>query len=278
MPPLPDDFHPFSLLHAFSLLWTLGPLILACRIGRRSLARNRIDTEQTLTHTWAGFIIAINLWSLVYWHVTNFDIQVSLPIQLCDLACLIAPLVFLTHWRWPRTILFFWGIGLSTQAFITPTVEQGPAEVRYYLFWLVHLGIVGTAIYDAVVRRYRPTIRDLLLGIAATVLYTLVMIAVNHFLDANYGFVGNQLRAAPTIIDKLGVWPGRIFTLAAIVITLFCIMWFVANLVDRIAPARPPTRARGLIHCRKCGYDLAEISAKSDHCPECGTPIASPGV
>lgn len=289
-------FHPFTWMHLVSAAWTLALMIGACRLGRALLARQRLDGERRLADAWAGFAVCVNVWSLVYWNLPGqFDLRESLPLQLCDLACLNAPLALLTHRRLPRALSFFWGIGLSTQAWVTPTLLEGPAHEKYYLFWLVHLSIVGTAVYDLAVRRYRPTLRDLLMAVAATIVYALAMVGVNHFLDSNYGFVGNQLRSTPTLVDRLGPWPDRVFIMAGIVVGGFTLMWAVAAVLSgRGGGARPAPSGRGgrerggrrrsrakggvLLHCSKCGYDLSEIADRADHCPECGTPITPPGV
>lgn len=301
---LPDwavHFHPFSRSHLISAAWTLALMIGSCWLGRVFMARQRLDLEQRLSDTWGGFAVCMNVWSLVYWSLPGqFDLRKSLPLELCDLACINAPFVFLTHWRLPRALSFFWGIGLSTQAWITPTLQEGPADEKYYLFWLVHLVIVGSAVYDLAVRRYRPALRDLLMAVAVTIAYALAMVAVNHFLQSNYGFIGNQLRATPTVVDRLGPWPQRVFIMAGIVIGGFVVMWLAAMALDRIqlggsgahralrpAPAgqtaKPRSRRGGrkntiLLHCSKCGFDLSEVAGRTDHCPECGTPITSPGV
>jgi hypothetical integral membrane protein (TIGR02206 family) len=303
LPEWAVTFRPFTWMHGVSLVWTLGLVIGSCWLGRRWMARQRLDLEQRLSDAWGGFVVCVNVWSMVYWNLPGqFDLKESLPLQLCDLACLNAPLVFLTHWRLPRAISFFWGVGLSTQAFVTPTLLEGPGHEKYYLFWLVHLGIVGSSVYDMVVRRYRPGVRDLLMAMAVTIVYALAMVGVNHFLQSNYGFIGNQLRTTPTVIDKLGPWPERVFIMAGIVLGGFVVMWGVATLVDGTlwgggggvgGGAGGRTRRTGmaaakaggrrgksglLLHCSKCGFDLSEVAQKSDHCPQCGTPITSPGV
>lgn len=289
LPGWAATFQPRSWVHLLSLIWTIGPIVLACRLGRSWLARGRIDLEQRLAAAWGGFAVCTNIWSIVYWHLPdNFKPDESLPIQLCDLACMLAPLVLLTDWRWPRALVFFWGLGLSTQAFFTPTVLEGPAHMKYYLFWLVHLVIVGTAVYDLVVRRYRPTIRDLVLTIAAGIVYLLAMLFVNDRLDSNYGFVGNKLRQAPTLVDRLGPWPDRVFMIAGIAVTLFVVMWLAVTLIDRAATrGRDGSARRGrrseakrpaILHCSKCGFDLTTVGQPTDDCPGCGTPITPPGV
>jgi hypothetical integral membrane protein (TIGR02206 family) len=222
-------------MHAVSLLWTVGLIVGSCVLGRR-WRDARPDLEQRLAFGWGGFLICVNLWSIVYWSLPGtFDVRESLPLQLCDIACLLAPLVYMTAWRWPRTLLYFWGIGLSTQAFLTPTLQEGPGHMKYYLFWLVHLGIVGTAIYEVVVRRYRPQLRDLLVATAISIGYLGAMLVVNPLTDGNYGYVANTRPDRPTIIDKLGPWPGRVAILTAIVLAIFTALWGAWRLVPRKA-------------------------------------------
>ncbi len=178
--PLPSttpwwsEFHSFTIDHALALAWTLPLIIISCWLGRRWLNHpsassptsairhptsdialshsNGLPTldgpakERQLCSAWAGFIICSNLWALVYWlQPAHYDITKSLPLHMCDIAGLLAPLLFLTHWRPIRSMMYFWGIGLSTQAFITPTLLEGIGEQRYWLFWLNHLAIVGSA-------------------------------------------------------------------------------------------------------------------------------------
>lgn len=278
-------FRPFGWMHALSLAWTLGAMVAACWLGRRWLARGRYDLEQRLASAWGGFCLCVNVWSIVFWSLPGqFNVRESLPLQLCDIACLIAPLVLLTGdragVRWARTLVFFWGIGLSTQAFFTPTLLEGPGHMKYYLFWLVHLAIVGTAVYDIAVRRYRPTVRDLLVAIAATLVWAIGVFFLNTAIGSNYGYIGNTTPEAPTIIDRIGPWPQRVFILTGIVIALFVAMWFFANLFDRIRPSSRLRPRTALLHCSKCGFDLTSTptARSADHCPECGTPVTQPGV
>lgn len=249
-------FAPFTWMHIVTLVWVLSAIGVSIALGRRwrsgtPAAAPRPELEARLAAAWGGFVIAINLWSILYWNLPKslggmFDRAESLPLQLCDLACLLAPLVFLApRLRWPRALLFFWGLGLSTQALVTPTVLEGPGHMKYWLFWLVHLAIIGSGAYDLVVRGFRPGVRDLMLAAAATVLYALAMVPINRAWDANYGFIGNRLRATPTLVDRLGPWPERIAVMAAIVMGLFILMFAAARLVARLENRAAARRAAG---------------------------------
>ena len=223
------SFHSFSITHGVTFLVCAILVIASCTLGRLWRRAGTMDTrEGRLSTAWGGFVLGVNLWSWVYWMLPNrFDARESLPLQLCDIGCVIAGVAYLTKWRWPKAIIYFWGMGLSTQAFITPTLKFGPGHMEFWLFWLVHLSIVGSAIYQLVVHRYRPTTRDLVLTIVVSMVWVGAMLGINAILGSNYGYVGNTTPERPTIIDSLGPWPGRVFILIVIANTIFLALWAI---------------------------------------------------
>ena len=231
-------FRPFTLDHVIALAWT-GTLIAgSCWLGRRWLKRGEAMKERQFAAMWGGFLVGINAWSIAYWLApARFDAGESLPLQLCDIAALTAPLVFLVPgWRLPRALMYFWGIGLSTQAFITPTVGQGPGDVRYWLFWFIHVAIVGSAVYDLVVRGFRPTRRDLVWTWCVTFVWVAAVFVLNIVMHrsgiagANYGYVGETTPESPTVIDRLGQWPARAGVMVLLVTAIFVALWAVWRL------------------------------------------------
>jgi len=233
-------FEPFSWVHGVSVALTILPIVAACVLGRRALAQARPDRERRLTHTWAGFAIGVNLWAVIFWQLPEqFDPRVSLPIQPCDIAALVVPVALLTRWRWPSTILFFWGIVLSAVGVVFPaTLQEGPALVNFYLYWLVHLVIVGSASYIFAVREYRPEKSDLRTTMGVTAAYFLAMAVVNDLLDANYAFIGRTGSGALSDIDSVAPWPDRAVVLVAFVFLMFLGLWHVAR---RPRSGRPTT-------------------------------------
>ncbi|QKK09039.1 MAG: TIGR02206 family membrane protein [Planctomycetota bacterium] len=153
-------------------------------------------------------------WRLVWYLLPrNFDWYESLPLHLCDLAAWVAPLALLTQLRWLRSLLYFWGIGLSTQAFFTPVVEGGYGHFSYWLFFVGHLHIVGSAVYDVVVLGYRPRLRDWGVVTLLSLAWIVPVTVFNVLMDVNYGYTGNTAPGGTTLIDYLGPWPWRIGTI-----------------------------------------------------------------
>ncbi|MDX9910946.1 MAG: TIGR02206 family membrane protein [Phycisphaerales bacterium] len=220
-----DTFHSFSLPHAIVVLAFILATGASCVLGRRWRGR---PAERMLRLAWAWTTIAWQSAAVVWWLLPrNFDLYESLPIHVCDLAAWIAPLALLTQRRWLRTMLYFWGIGLSTQAFLTPVLQEGPTYLKFWLFWVGHTQIVGSAVYDLVVLRYRPTRRDFITAFTISLVYILAALAFNIAMHTNYAYVGNSAPDRPTIIDALGRWPLRVLWLSMIVTVLFLVLWLI---------------------------------------------------
>lgn len=231
-------FQAFSATHATVLVTFAVATAVACAAGRRWRETPRLAQGERAV----GFaMFVVWLAAQVYWFVPgNFKIDEALPIHMCDLTGLIAPLVLLTRRRALRALLYFWGIGLSIHGMLTPVLEDGPSHVRFWLFWLTHASIIGTAIYDLVAGGFRPNRRDWLLAIVGCAAWLALVLVVNLSLDVNYGYVGNVTPERPTVIDQLGPWPARVFKMIVAVLVLFTVMWLPWEL-----PKWRRTRKRG---------------------------------
>lgn len=207
MPFWTDDFAPFTLLHGLSTAF-----FFAC-IASFLLVAHRVSGtahERTFRRAWIAFVVLFQTCFLA-WHLWpgHFDVRISLPLQMCDLVPLIAIPALGMRSRPLLAIVFYWGLGLCTQAFITPTLQWGPASVRFWLFFGTHAQIVASAMYAPIALKFVPTFRDARTAMMAIIPYGVVATLVNLAFDANYGFGGRTKPANPTILDKLGDWPVR---------------------------------------------------------------------
>lgn len=174
-----------------------------------------------------GVVVLTQATNLTYFALpAQRDLAQSLPLHLCDVAGLLAiATLLLPRVRVLPMLLFAWGIGLSTQAFVTPVVPTGPTTFRFHLFFASHLSIVGPAIFVVASRLFRPRPSDVLGSFALTALYGGLMILLNTQTGWNYGYVGNTTPDKPTIIDALGPWPFRLLPLGAIILAIYAIIF-----------------------------------------------------
>jgi len=151
---------------------------------------------------------------------------------VCDVTTLCVPLALLGGRRMPRALLYFWGLGLSTQGVLTPDLQDGPGQVGFWMFWLAHFSVVGGALYDVIARGYRPTWHDYRRAVGIGLVYIALLFGLNMCLGVNYGYVGQAEPGQPTIVDVLGPWPWRvpvIVALAVAAMTLLMLPWEVAR-------------------------------------------------
>ena len=184
-----EKFEPFSPLHAAALLAIVVVTIAAIRTVRRGgRADGARGAERAIGVAFIVVWVAVHGWWLLPPRLTP---TTTLPLQMCHWTALAVR-------RLPRDacarllalILYFWGLGLCTQALLTPALDEGPASHVFWYFWLSHGMIVGVAAYAIAVHGYRPTWRDWRLACVAAAVYAGAAIPVDLMIGANYGFLG----------------------------------------------------------------------------------------
>lgn len=157
-----------------------------------------------------------------------YNPETTYPLQLCHWAGVAAALVLVTAHPYLRAFVYFCGLGLCTQAVITPFLPDGPARFPFWFFWVTHGMIVGVPIYDIVARGYRPGWRDYRIACAAAAFYVIFVLPIDLVTGWNYGFVGPSRPGVTSIVDLLGPWPQRlvfIVALAAGVMFVLLLPW-----------------------------------------------------
>jgi hypothetical integral membrane protein (TIGR02206 family) len=173
------------------------------------------------------------LYNVYYFHPAIFRWDTSLPLHVCDMLGLLSAIALIVPKRFARAVLYFTAIPLAGQAILTPAGNQDPATLRFWLYWTLHAGILGASVYDLVIRRYVPAIRDYVAVLCVDVVYVLVIVPIDILFGWNYGYLGDAKPDAPTAIDVLGPWPQRVFLIFFIVIIIQAIMLIPWRVVRR---------------------------------------------
>ncbi len=153
----------------------------------------------------------------------EYDVGTSLPLQLCDLAW-VAALVALWTRHWTATALvYFWGLTLTVQGIITPSLQELAPDPRYFMFWGMHFLTVWTAVYLTFGLRVPVTWRSYRFAVGATGLWAVTMMAFNAVVGTNYGYL-NRKPAVGTLLDLFGPWPGYVVVEVAVVAGVWALM------------------------------------------------------
>jgi hypothetical integral membrane protein (TIGR02206 family) len=222
-------FAPYSGLHALSVVVCALLIAAPTLIGRRLSKNGEAALRRALAALAVCYWLAYNIW----WNWNGIDWLNGLPLQLCDVNGLVAPLALVTGWRWARAALYFWTAALTVQAFIQPALSAGPASLVFWSFWTAHTIIAACAVYDVVVLGFRPGWSDLGRAIAVSAVYLAVVVPVNLWLGSDYGYVGNppDIKDIPPFVYALGPWPLRAIILAALAPLGFVVVllpWLIA--------------------------------------------------
>lgn len=147
-----------------------------------------------------------------------FNVTYSLPLQLCDLAWLTAVVALWTARRWACGLTYYWGLTLTSQAFLTPELAAPDFPSReYVMFWAMHCFIVWAAIYLTWGLGIRPDWRSYRTAVVCTGGWAVAMLGFNSLTGSNYGFLDRK-PSGRSLLDALGPWPW--YLLAELVIAL----------------------------------------------------------
>jgi hypothetical integral membrane protein (TIGR02206 family) len=146
-----------------------------------------------------------------------FRVHHSLPLQICDFAWVVVAWALLTRRPLPVALTYYWGLTLSVQALVQPTLTQAFPDPNFFAFWGKHVLIVWGAVYLCLGLRYGPDWTSYRRAVLWTLVWLVVVLGLNAVLGSNYGYVNGKPSEA-TVLDLLGPWPAYVVAEMAIVL------------------------------------------------------------
>lgn len=216
--PAAVEFALFGPLHLAILLG----LIVSC-IALPWLALELLSPGWRV---WLGRGLALGLsatvsgWTVLQHRSGDWDPRNDLPLDLCNLLALIAPLYTWSPRLAVHEVVYYMVMAGTLQAVLTPHLTAGYGHRTFFKYWIVHAGLIVLVIYESVALSLYPTAIGILTAFAATLGYIAVAIPINRWLGANYGYVSAKPPTA-SLLDHLGPWPWYIFGALFIGVLLF---------------------------------------------------------
>jgi hypothetical integral membrane protein (TIGR02206 family) len=146
-----------------------------------------------------------------------------LPLQLCDVAILVAAAALWTRWQILVEVTYFWALAGTVQALVTPELPQHFPTYPYFQYYVAHGGTVAAALMLVAGLRIAPRRWAVAWVAGITVAFAALVFIVDEVTGADYMF----LRAkppSPTLLDDLGPWPWYIAPATAVAIALFAVL------------------------------------------------------
>jgi hypothetical integral membrane protein (TIGR02206 family) len=203
---------------AILAVFVIGAVLLV-RVGRGQTEQQARRLARIL-----GAVTALIYAAILIYIVTPPSIDYSVPLQLTDLATVVAAYALWSQKQWAYALTYYWGLVLSTQALISPAL-QGPdfPHYQFLAFWAIHLLVVWAAIYLTWGRGMRPDWRDFRFAVLVTLVWATVTFTFNTIAGTNYGFL-NRKPSTSSLLDVMGPWPWYVVTAATLVFIVWTLM------------------------------------------------------
>jgi hypothetical integral membrane protein (TIGR02206 family) len=204
-------------------VFVIGAALLVWVGRRQTESRARILGRVLAALMLTAFTVAF-VYKLVHPHIDT-----SVPLQLCDVAELIAAYALWSQRHWAFVLTYYWGLVLSSQALITPdigTAEEGAPDFPHHLFitfFVLHVLVVWAAIYLTWGRGMRPQWRDYRFAAAAALIWVAFTFTFNVIAGTNYGYL-NRKPPTASLLDVLGPWPVYLLAEIALVAMVWALM------------------------------------------------------
>src|SRR5947207_10581535 len=181
------QFQAYGLPHVTVIFLTIVLPFALAAIVRRSKSQ-RLEKiiigvlSAVLILNYVIYLIFIRSRGLVDW-------RQILPMQMCDWGMVVVIVAMWTgNQRWFE-VAYFWGIGGTLQAVLTPNLRFGFPDWRFISFFTSHCGIIVGVIFLMLTRRYRPYPLSIVRVFLWPAFYIVVTLAVDKLTGFNYGFL-----------------------------------------------------------------------------------------
>src|SRR5437867_11960959 len=180
-------FQPYGLPHLTVIFLTIVlPFVLAAIV--RYTKSSRIERaiiavlSTVLIVNYIAYLIFVRSYGMVTW-------RQMLPLQLCDWGMAVVIIAMWTgNQRWLE-VAYFWGIGGTLQAVLTPNLRFGFPDLRFVSFFVAHSGIIIGIVFLMLIYGFRPRAIGVLRTFAWTEIYFVVAFGVDLLTGENYGFL-----------------------------------------------------------------------------------------
>ena len=187
-------FYVYGPAHLVVIFLTVAlPFILAFFVHRtksRKLERSIcFAISALLLINYIAYLIVGRQFGITHWYR-------ALPLQLCDWAMFVIIVALWTGNRRWLEIAYFWGIGGTFQALITPNLRYGFPDLRFISFFVAHSGIIIGIVFLMLIYGFRPRPISILRTFAWTEVYFMVAFTIDLLTGENYGFLLHKPEAA----------------------------------------------------------------------------------
>jgi hypothetical integral membrane protein (TIGR02206 family) len=146
--------------------------------------------------SWQPYVVANHSWSAA----------LSLPVQLCDVGGFVAAAALLWRQAVLVEVAYFWGLGGTVQALLTPDLRDHFPSFPYLQFYATHDLVVLAALFLVIGLRLQPRAGAVRRVFLLTLAFAAVVGPIDLVTGGNYLYL-RQVPAQGSLLNVMGPWP-----------------------------------------------------------------------
>jgi len=237
------EFQPYGLPHLTVVFLTIAlPFVLAAIVRRTRSER----IEKLIIAILSGVLVLNYVVYLVFIRSHGVvDWREMLPMQMCDWGMFV---VIVAMWsgnqRWFE-VAYFWGIGGTLQAVLTPNLRFGFPDWRFISFFTSHCGIIIGVVFLMLTRRYRPYPMSIVRVWLWSEFYFVVTLITDELTGFNYGFLLHKPEAFSILSLLSDSWPLYLVQMHGVALLFFLALYAPFAAFDFVRRNRSTIQKRG---------------------------------
>ena len=209
-----------STEHVLPLVFLVVVAVLLCVAARRAPG-GWIDAVAVIIAltivaaelSWQPYVVAKGTWSAA----------TSLPVQLCDVAGFVAAAALLWRQLVLVEVAYFWGLGGTLQAVLTPDLKDHFPSFPYLQFYVTHDLVILAALFLVFGLALQPRPGAVRRIFVLTVAFAIVVGLIDLATGGNYMYL-RQVPVSGSLLDLMGPWPWYIATGAVLTLVVLAIL------------------------------------------------------
>jgi hypothetical integral membrane protein (TIGR02206 family) len=163
--------------------------------------------------SWQPYVIANHSWSVAF----------SLPVQLCDVGGFVAAAALLWRQALLVEIAYFWGLGGTVQALLTPDLRDQFPSFPYLQFYATHDLVVLAALFLVIGLGLYPRAGAVRRIFVLTLGFAAVVGLIDLVTGGNYLYL-RQVPAQGSLLNVMGPWPWYILVGALLTLIVLTVL------------------------------------------------------
>lgn len=238
-PDFPDKFTLFTTSHVVTMA-LIAVMWVALPLWFRRFKDKKPDA--VLRYALAGLLVAQYLGWMLWEALTGrFTVQLSLPLNLCDLSVFLLAVLLVSRSYLLYEVLYFWALAGTLQSFVTPNITYAFPHFEFFAFYIQHGGEILAIVYLSVVARMRPRPISILKSLGALLVWLVVVYVFNLLTDSNYMFLMADTPHPSTVTKMIAIFgepPRHLIGLGMVVAVSLLVLYTPFAIKDLVARVR----------------------------------------